>query len=74
MASKGIRNHEDLKVWRLARSMAVDVYRSELETQSLLCEDLGLLAHNDDLHRQFRGIRLMLTSLQASLRMRARTC
>jgi four helix bundle protein len=46
---------------------------SELETQSLLCEDLGMLTRNDELHRQFGGIRLMLTSLQAALRARDRT-
>lgn len=122
MESNGIRNHEELKVWRLVRSMAVHVYRltarlpaeerfglqaqmrraavsvvsniaegagrgssadfcrfigislgslSELETQTLLCEDLGLLGHNDDLYRQFRGIRLMLASLRTTLRARA---
>jgi four helix bundle protein len=44
---------------------------AELETQSLLCEDLGFLVHNDDLHRQIRGIRLMLNSLRNALRARA---
>jgi four helix bundle protein len=114
-----VRSHEDLQVWRLARSTAVAVYRltaqlppeerfglqsqmrraavsvvsniaegagrrssaefqrfiavslgslAELETQSLLCEDLGLLARSEDLYRQIRGIRLMLTSLQRALR------
>jgi four helix bundle protein len=43
---------------------------AELETQSLLCEDLGFLVHNDELHRQIRGIRLMLSSLQNVLRAR----
>jgi four helix bundle protein len=121
MDSNRIRSHEDLRVWRLARSMAVDIYRltaalpaaerfglqaqmrraavsvvsniaegagrhstpdfcrflamslgslAELETQSLLCEDLGFLVHNDELHRQIRGIRLMLSSLQNVLRAR----
>jgi four helix bundle protein len=44
---------------------------AELETQSLVCEDLKFLEHDDDLYRQIRGIRLMLTSLQNSLRTRA---
>ena len=121
MDSSRLRSHEDLRVWRLARSMAVDVYRltaalpaaerfglqaqmrraavsvvsniaegagrhstpdfcrflamslgslAELETQSLLCEDLGFLVHNDELYRQIRGIRLMLKSLQNALRAR----
>jgi four helix bundle protein len=121
MDANRMRSHEDLRVWRLARSMAVDVYRltaalpaaerfglqaqmrraavsvvsniaegagrhstpdfcrflamslgslAELETQSLLCEDLGFLVHNDELHRQIRGIRLMLKSLQNALRAR----
>src|SRR5688572_1735884 len=101
MDSNKIRSHEELRVWKLARTMAVDVYRltatlpavercglqaqmrratvsvvssiaegagrdstpnfcrflavsmgslAELETQSLLCEDLGFLVHNDELH------------------------
>lgn len=121
MDSNKIRSHEELRVWRLARGMAVDVYRltatlpvaerfglqaqmrraavsvvsniaegagrnstpdfcrflsvslgslAELETQSLLCEDLGFLVHNDGLHRQIRGIRLMLNSLKSALRAR----
>src|SRR5688572_22959238 len=121
MDSNAIRSHEELRVWKLARSMAVVVYRvtatlpagerfglqaqmrraavsvvsniaegagrnstadfgrfisislgslAELETHSILCEDLGFLEHNDDLYRQIRGIRLMLTSLQNSLRAR----
>jgi hypothetical protein len=96
MDSDRVRSHQDLRVWKLARSMAVDVYRytaalpaeerfglqaqmrraavsgslAELETQSLLCEDLGLLTRNDELHRQIRGIRLMLNSLQKALRAR----
>jgi four helix bundle protein len=121
MDSNPVRSHEDLRVWKLARSMAVDVYRltaalpvaerfglqaqmrraavsvvsniaegagrdstpefcrflavslgslAELETQSLLCEDLGFLVHNDELHRQIRGLRLMLSSLQNALRAR----
>jgi four helix bundle protein len=121
MEPKRIRSHEELQVWKLARSTAVVVYRltatlpaqerfglqaqmrraavsvvsniaegagrsstadfcrfiaislgslAELETQSLLCEDLGFLEHNDELYRRIRGIRLMLTSLQNSLRTR----
>jgi four helix bundle protein len=121
MDSNAIRSHEELRVWKLARSMAVVVYRvtatlpagerfglqaqmrraavsvvsniaegagrnstadfgrfisislgslAELETHSILCEDLGFLEHNDDLYRQIRGIRLMLTSLQNWLRAR----
>ena len=122
MDSDPVRSHEDLRVWKLARSMAADVYRitarlpaaeqyglqaqmrraavsvvsniaegaargstpefcrflavalgslAELETQSLLCEDLGFLVHDDELHRQIRGLRLMLNSLQNVLRKRA---
>jgi four helix bundle protein len=121
MDSNAIRSHEELRVWKLARSVAVVVYRvtatlpagerfglqaqmrraavsvvaniaegagrnstadfgrfisislgslAELETHCILCEDLGFLEHNDDLYRQIRGIRLMLTSLQNSLRAR----
>ncbi len=124
MDSNPVRSHEDLRVWKLARSMAVDVYRltatlpaaerfglqaqmrraavsvvsniaegagrdstadfcrflavslgslADLETQSLLCEDLGFLVHNDELHRQIRGLRLMPNSLQNALRARIST-
>jgi four helix bundle protein len=43
---------------------------AELETQSLLSKDLGFLVHHDELHRQIRGLRLMLNSLQNALRAR----
>jgi four helix bundle protein len=43
---------------------------AELGTQSLLCEDLGFMVHDDALHRRIRGIRLMLDSLPSALRAR----
>jgi four helix bundle protein len=41
---------------------------AELETQCLLCEDLGLLARDDRFLRRVRHLRIMLASLRRRLR------
>jgi len=41
---------------------------AELETQCLLCEDLDLLARDEDLLRKIRHLRIMLASLRRTLR------
>ena len=114
----GVRSHEGLKVWKLARELVVDTYRitaqlpmeerfglqsqmrrcavsvvsnlaegaardaradfrrfvcismgslAELEAQCVLCEDLGLLACNDEFLRKLRSVRIMLAGLRRSL-------